>query len=123
PFINLDRTGFNPSLEDYHGVPNSRWPWGSVALPTCMWSSLRSISSRRRKIRERLSSEVKNSPNNEAPAGGGKGGMPGWGPKLAEQINLGPRSAAVGHHAAHSAEQHDDKVGGSPSSIPTSQRR
>src|SRR6516225_2799724 len=43
------------------------------------WSSLRSISSRRRRIRERLLSEVKNSPKNEAPAGGGRGGTLGWG--------------------------------------------
>jgi len=26
---------FNPSLEDCHDAPNSRWPWGSVALPEC----------------------------------------------------------------------------------------
>src|SRR5262249_36536121 len=26
---------FNPSLEDCHDAPNSRWPWGSVALPAC----------------------------------------------------------------------------------------
>src|SRR5262249_34931975 len=47
----LHQPGFNPSLEDYHAAPSSRWPWGSVALPG---SSLRSISSRRRRIRERL---------------------------------------------------------------------
>src|SRR6516164_9893591 len=60
------------------------------------WSSLRSISSRRRRISKRLLSEVKNSPKNEAPAGGGRG-VPWAGAfELAEQINLGPCSAAVG---------------------------
>src|SRR5262245_28312866 len=44
-----------------------------------MRSSLRSISSRRRRTNERLLSEVKNSPKNEAPAGWGKGGALGWG--------------------------------------------
>src|SRR6516164_11765515 len=69
-----------------------------VRSSSSMRSSLRSISSRRRRIRERLLSKVKNSPKNEAPAGGGWG----WGAcparafELAEQNNLGPRSAAVG---------------------------
>jgi len=41
-------------------------------------------------------SEVKNSPKNEAPAGGGRG-VPWAGAfELAERINLGPCSAAVG---------------------------
>jgi len=38
--------------------------------------SLRSISSRRRRIKERLLSEVINAPKNEAPAGGGRGACP-----------------------------------------------
>ena len=67
-----------------------------VRSSSSMRSSLRSIPSRRRRIRERLLSEVKNSPKNEAPAGGG-GGVPWAGAfELAEQIDLGPRSAAVG---------------------------
>jgi hypothetical protein len=60
-----------------------------------MRSSLRSISSRRRRISERLLAAVMNSPREEAPAGG-DGGHDRLGPKLAEQINLGPCSAAVG---------------------------
>jgi hypothetical protein len=50
-----------------------------VRSSSSMRSSLRSISSRRRRIREKLLSEVKNSPKNEAPAGGGRGGALGWG--------------------------------------------
>ena len=29
------RTGLNHFLDDCPGVPNSRWPWGSVAHPAC----------------------------------------------------------------------------------------
>src|SRR6516165_9109407 len=61
------------------------------------WSSLRSISSRRRRIRERLLSEVKNSPKNEAPAGGGRGGALGWGLRVGRADRSRPlHSAAVG---------------------------
>ena len=86
---------FNPSLEDCHDAPNSRWPWGSVALPECGRAFARSRRGDggsgkgccRRSRTHR---------NNEAPAGGG-GGVPWAGAfELAEQINLGPRSAAVG---------------------------
>src|SRR6516162_4935459 len=50
-----------------------------IRSSSTMRSSLRSISSRRRRISKRLLSEVKNSPKNEAPAGGGRGGALGWG--------------------------------------------
>ena len=33
--LNDARTGLNHFLDDCPGVPNSRWPWGSVALPAC----------------------------------------------------------------------------------------
>src|SRR5262249_31012380 len=52
---------FNPSLEDCHDAPNSRWPWGSVALPECGRAFARSRRG------------GGGSPNNEAPAGGGRG--------------------------------------------------
>src|SRR6516164_9234719 len=61
-----------------------------VRSSSSMWSSLRSISSRRRRISERLSSEVMTSQHRrkQAPAGG-DGGHARPGPQLAERIELG----------------------------------
>src|SRR6516225_6796952 len=82
-----------PSLEDCPGVPNSRWQRAcGVRSSSSTWSSLRSISSRRRRIRERLLSEVMNSPKEEAPAFGA-GGEPSRG-KLAVRIDGPSRPAA-----------------------------
>jgi hypothetical protein len=49
--------GVHQGLDDSPGVPNNRWLLGSVAS-SIMRPSLRSISSRRRRIRERLSARV-----------------------------------------------------------------
>jgi|SRR6516162_507497 len=64
-----------------------------------MWSSLRSISSRRRRISERLLAAAMNSPKEEAPAFGA-GGEPSRG-KLAEQIEVefGPFRPAASRRA------------------------
>jgi hypothetical protein len=37
----------SPSLENCHAVPNSRWRWASVALPSCGQACARSRSLRR----------------------------------------------------------------------------
>jgi hypothetical protein len=60
-------------------------PEATKSSSSSKWSRLRSISSRRRRISERLLSE--NSPKNEAPAGGGHDRL---GPQLAEQIKSRP---------------------------------
>ena len=64
-----------PSLEDCPGVPNSRWQRAcGVRSSSSTWSSLRSISSRRRRIRERLLSEVMTSQHRRRrPQPGGRG--------------------------------------------------
>jgi hypothetical protein len=38
----LPLTGLSPFLDDCHGVPNSRWQWGPVALPLCGQACARS---------------------------------------------------------------------------------
>src|SRR5215475_9941537 len=66
-----------------------------VRSSSSMWSSLRSISSRRRRIRERLSSEVMTSQHRrKRPQPEGDGGMPGRG--LSQQSGSNSASSLCG---------------------------
>ena len=75
--------GLSPSLGDCPGVPNSRWLWGSVALPACGQACARSRRGgagsgrgcRRRSWRRKR-------PHPQA------GGRLGIGPQLAERIGF-----------------------------------
>jgi hypothetical protein len=81
----------SPSLDDCHAVPNSRWQWGSVALPLCGQACARSrrggVGSgrgcRRRPWRRKR-------PHPQA------GGRLGMGPQLAERININSASSLCG---------------------------
>ena len=72
------RTGLNPSLDDCPGVPNSRWPWGSIAHPACGRACARSRpggagSARDCCRRSRTHRRMRPQPV-------GEGGCPGLGP-------------------------------------------